>query len=578
MLKGKRYHDACRPDYLEYIEKQVPYLDYEGILAFYEIVEEDFEPAEKRVLACNDRYYLLTQLMGRKDALHPWLYDRAREVEFEPDGYLDLWARYHYKSTIITYAGCIQEILINPEVTIGIFAATQAIAKPFLKQIKEELERNDTLKDLFFDVLWQRPKVEAPSWSFDDGITVKRTGNPKECTVEAYGLIDGMPTGRHFKILVYDDLINEKLVTNPEMIKKTTERWELSDNLGSGEGTRKWHAGTRYSFADTYGVLIERNVLRTRLYPATDTGRADGTPVFLSETHWETVKRNQVSTLNAQMLQNPLAGVEQMFQPGWFRPFILRPRTLNVYILCDPSKGRSAKSDRTAMAVIGIDANLNKYLLDGYRHRMTLYERYQALLNLWRKWSEAPGVQQCTVGYEVYGMQTDDEFIRGEMRRTFGQELFQLNELNWSRDSATQSKTHRVERLEPDFRLNNFYLPPVIHHETYGSCTWEINETHEKAEDGQQLINYTPKSKPSRVEMAAGAKGQKYLIIGALKRKDENGDVYDVTRALIEEAMFFPFSPKDDLIDCCSRIYDMEPHAPQVIDESDLEPQDHEDA
>lgn len=177
---------------------------------------------------------------------HDWVYARCREVEKNRDGYLDLWSREHFKSSSITFGLTVQDILRDPEITCVIFSHTRPIAKAFLSQIKSEFEMNTYLKKLFPDVLYAEPHKESPRWSLDDGIIVKRCSNPKEATVEAWGIVDGQPISKHYKLMVYDDVVTRDSVSTPEQIKKTTESWSLSLNLSSGDNCKKRYIGTRY--------------------------------------------------------------------------------------------------------------------------------------------------------------------------------------------------------------------------------------------------------------------------------------------------------------------------------------------
>lgn len=582
-LRGSRYLTAANDALGRFIVNDLPYLDFDQTKAFYSEVVPNLDNHGRALLGVNDRFFLITGLCRRIDALHPWLFTRCREVEADPDDHLDLWARYHYKSTIITFAGAIQEILIDPEITIAIFSHTRPIAAAFLQQIMQEFERNDYLKQVYPDVLWDNPRTEAPIWGMQRGIVVKRRSNPKEATIEAHGLVDGQPTSRHYKLRIYDDVVTDKSVTNVEMIRKTTEKWELSDNLASTKSARKWHAGTRYNFGDTYGIIIEEGRgIKPRIYPATHDGTLKGNPVFLSEKRWAEIKGIQRRTVSAQMLLNPVAGNEAIFQTSWFKTYLIRPTIMNIYIMVDPSKGRGARSDRTAIAVVGIDVAGNKYLLDGVRHRMKLSERWQILKNLYVKWRDATGTQVIIVGYERYGKDTEDEVIE-EWQERDGV-AFELVELNWAREGG-QSKKDRVERLEPDMKRGAFYLPGVVYHPDYGGkdgqALWKVwTEEDAKREEAKgkdsphkvgQIV-YRPQLGPTNDQRAMAATQQSYRIVSAIKRRDENNDLYDLTRAFIEEAMFFPFAPKDDLVDAVSRIYDLSPKPAVQYEQASLEP------
>ena len=237
------------------------------------------DAAERELCKC-DLFYLLAYACGRADVrASDFLFERCQEVQESPDGHLDLWSREHYKSTAITFAKTIQDILCDPTITVGIFSHTKPIARGFLRQIKYELETNERLKQLFPEILYPNPKTDAPamgnSWSEDKGITVKRDCNDKESTVEAHGLVDGQPTGKHFKLLVYDDVVTLESVNTPEMIRKTTDALALSYNLGAHGGKRRF-IGTRYHFADTYAEILERGTAKPRIHPATKDGTVTG--------------------------------------------------------------------------------------------------------------------------------------------------------------------------------------------------------------------------------------------------------------------------------------------------------------
>ena len=194
-----------------------------------------------------------------------------------------------------------------------------------------------------------RSKKDSPKWSEDDGLIVKRKSNPKESTVEAWGLVDGQPTSKHFGLLVYDDVVTIDSVRSSEMIAKSTEAWELSTNLGE-EGGATRIAGTRYHFNDTYRTIMDRGAAIPRIHPATDNGSIDGNPVLKSRKWLDDKKTKQGSYVFAcQQLLNPKADETMGFKTSWLRYYDdVNVSSMNIYILVDPANEKKKKSDYTS--------------------------------------------------------------------------------------------------------------------------------------------------------------------------------------------------------------------------------------
>jgi len=415
---------------------------------------------------------------GRDDMWnHPhveWLIARCREVEADPFSRLHLWSREHYKSTIITFGQSIQDILSSHgdgpdpkwqgrEATIGIFSCTRPIAKGFLRQIRMELESNELLKSLFPDILYAEPKREAPKWSEDDGLIVRRARNPKESTLEAWGLVDGQPTSKHFLIRNYDDIVTLESVRSPQMIKKTTESLEMSYNLGVDGGYERF-AGTRYRFNDTYNTMMKRGVepVTWSCYPVDDDGNQTGEPYLQTQEYLDDKRRKMGPYVFAcQMLLNPKADEVQGFKQDWLRHY--KPVQLeakgNIYIIIDPANEKSKRSDYTAGWVIEACEDQKLRVRGMLRDRLNLVERTDWLFEMHRKYTSM-GMKPNTVGYEKYGMQTDIEHIEDRQQREGY--VFDITPLGGS-----MSKYDRIRMLIPIFKEGDLILPTEYYRVNY---------------------------------------------------------------------------------------------------------------
>ena len=184
-------------------------------------------------------------------------------------------------------------------------------------------------------------------------------------SVEAWGLVDGQPVSKHFPILVYDDVVTMKSVSTGEMIKKTTEALELSYNLGTDGGVRRF-VGTIYDDQDTWQVIRERKTAEPRIYPCTHDGMATGSPVLMSQEYLDRKLRDMGAfTFSTQMLLDPVPSDDAMFNRD---DFIIEQEepNLNLYICSDfavQTAGDGGK-DWTEHGVFGIDSEGCPWIVD----------------------------------------------------------------------------------------------------------------------------------------------------------------------------------------------------------------------
>lgn len=376
-----------------------------------------------------DLFFIVYFILKIPIANHPFVVRACKEVqENKAKSTLDVWARGHFKSSILTIARPIQKVLNNPEERIAIFSYSQRAAQKFTRNIKEVLQGSELLRHSFPDVLYMDPRVEATKWSEESGLTVKRKSHTKEASIEAFGLLDSMPTGSHFTGRVYDDVSTPELAGNPDMMEKLNERFDLSQNLGTF-GDDDWESviGTPYHHEDLLNYLekkvdplTSKPIYFLRKKPATVGGEWNGASVFLSEKNLAAARTNR-RTFSSQQLLNPSPSEEASLRYEFIKevePHDI-PKNLYKFITIDPAGSDSGKKrhDCWAICCFGVAPFRNDigasdyYILDFVIDNFGVEEATRAVVDM-----VVRNGRVLKIGVEKVGISTAEIHIANALR------------------------------------------------------------------------------------------------------------------------------------------------------------------
>jgi hypothetical protein len=173
--------------------------------------------------------------------------------------------RNHLKSTEITIVWNLQQILRNFDIRVCVNNAKYDTAQEFVQTVQSFLEPEGKLSKIFGN--FRSPKLP---WNRDSFTIAQRTLPRAQPTVMAAS-IDSILNGKHFDLIINDDLVEPNNVRTKEQIQKTIEFFKDCFNQIDKGGTIV-NVGTRWAAQDLYGHVL-----------ATAASSINGKPIKIGE-------------------------------------------------------------------------------------------------------------------------------------------------------------------------------------------------------------------------------------------------------------------------------------------------------
>ncbi len=320
------------------------------------------------------------------------------------------------KSTLMSVARCIYEIVRNPDVRILLASNTQAQAESFIREIRGHFETNRYFHKIFGDFVGRK-------WT-DTEIIVPRKRIAKEPTIFAIG-VGGALVSRHFDVIICDDIVDEEN-SRTETQRERLRVWFFKVLLPCLEPHGKLCViGTRYHYRDLYGHLIETGFAPVTLIRAVGPDGSSAWPEKFSAEKLEQIRRLAGTVIfNAQYQNDTETMKGAVFKEEWLKfydnldtlirghdapscprigatnpkdnsgkpcpkvspnyPQHAEPR-LAIYQGVDLAIAQETGSDYFAIVTIGMDGMNNIYVLDCFQARLSFRGQTAAIVERYRR-------------------------------------------------------------------------------------------------------------------------------------------------------------------------------------------------
>ncbi len=410
-------------------------------------------------------FFLARAILGFKDLdkdVHKPICEQLQNWKKDPKVIITL-PRDWFKSSIGSVAYPIFRAINDPDIRILITQNSFSNACKKLNAIKQLFEKNALLRALYPEIL----PDGSGKWSAEC-LTLNRTAAHPEGTFEAAGTGTAV-TSRHYDLIIEDDTVAPEKDALKGIVQQPTQL-EIEKAIG-------WHRiatplqlhptksqrvviGTRWAERDLIGWVLDNE---PHYKSISRKARENGKVVWdrFNEDALEQIEKAVGPYMfSALYMNDPLSGVNQVFQREWIRYYnVITPEVTKRLVFCisvDPAASESDGSsdpDYSIVLTTGIDPVTGFiYIMEYDRARMNPGELINSILVQQDKYKPVV-VKVEAIAYQ----RTLNYWLK--RTRVKQNKIFYVEEI---KSHGRVSKIDRIRALQPYYADHLIYMRPSM--------------------------------------------------------------------------------------------------------------------